>query len=242
MGGSARGPYYSLIVLTLLTMLTLPSLIPVIPLFADSEDNGEPRVDDLQVYLGYANSSPRYPKPPTFPDPWEGSSHVIFEGNGVGATLAYDSGAIRIDNPTSSTVTISSVTVDLPGSECNPAPYGCRPVHFDIWPHDIVIPADYTLILTQNSPQYSNMSNFDTSDRKFTDCDPSFWSPDDIHSPIITIETSSDQQTIIDTGHVLDRGGMDIAQCIGNESAPWTLVWPNEDNNNNSDDNSEESD
>lgn len=229
MGEAARGLHYSLAVLFLLTILTLPTVAPVTFLFAESEGNDEPEIGDLQVYLGYANSSPRYPKPPTFPDPWEDSSNVIFKGNGVGATLDYDSGAIRIDNPTSSDITISSVTVDLPGTECNPDPYGCRPFHFDIWPHDIVVPANYTLILTQNSPQYSNMSNFDTSDRNFTNCDPFFWSPDDIHSPIITIETPSDLQVIVDTGHVLDRGGMDVAHCIGNESAPWTLVWPMKD-------------
>lgn len=191
----------------------------------NQEDAYATGIDDLKIYLGYADVAPNF-NSTKFPDPWEGSPNTIFVGNGVGQTLDYDSGAIRIDNPTSSNITISSVTVDLPGTECNPAPYGCRPTHFDIWPRNIVIPGGQKLILTENSPQISNMSNFDSSDRNFTDCSRSYWSPPDIHDPLITITTPSESQIINDTGHILDRGGMDVPVCIGNESASWTPVWP----------------
>lgn len=199
--------------------------IPESPINLQAKGANDPGLNDLQVYLGYADVAPKFTSP-NFPNPWDGSPNVIFVGNGVGTTLDYDSGAIRIDNPTSSNMTISSVTVELPGIQCNPAPYGCRPVHFDIWPRDMVIPAGYKLILTENSPRNSNMSNFDTSDRNFTNCSPSYWSPPDFHDPLITITTPSESQVIDDTGHILDRGGMDVAICIGNESAQWTLVWP----------------
>lgn len=182
-------------------------------------------IDDLEIYLGYADVAPNF-NSTRFPSPWNGSPNTIFVGNGVGPTLDYDSGAIRIDNPTSSNITISSVIVDLPGTECNPPPYGCRPTHFDIWPHDIVIPAGHKLILTQDSPQSSNMSNFDSSDRNFTNCSRSYWSPADFHDPLVTITTPSESQVINDMEHILDTGGMDIGLCVGNESAPWTLVWP----------------
>ena len=173
-------------------------------------------IGDLRVYVGYANKQDA-----NFPNPWSASPNVIFVG-GVGP---YDTGAVRIDNPTASSITINSVKVDLPGTECFPPPYGCRPLHFDIWPRQITIPAGHKLILL------STTSEFDTSDRNFiTACDPRLWSPPDHHDPLVTITTPTETKVFNDSGHILDTGGMDIFVCTPSESEQWvqigTLVHP----------------
>ena len=77
--------------------------------------------------MGYAEDKEiETPNPSQFPVPWAGAPNTTFLGGTVPGqaacgTLAtcYDAGAIRLDNPGASPITVSSVSVDdhssLPG-------------------------------------------------------------------------------------------------------------------------------
>src|SRR6516225_3862663 len=109
----------------------------------------------LDVYVGYANTtikhaasqfpSPGSSLPAYFPDPWANSHNVMYDGKAW--PQFFDSGCVRIDNANPQAVTIGSITVDLPGTECSD--YGCRPVHFDRWPRNKVIPPGCKWIITE---------------------------------------------------------------------------------------------
>ena len=83
----------------------------------------------LSVSVAYAEDKEiETPDPAAFPVPWAGSPGVTFLGGTVPGqaacgtlTACYDAGAIRLDNPGTSPITVSRVTVDdhssLPGGK-----------------------------------------------------------------------------------------------------------------------------
>ncbi|HZR29627.1 MAG TPA: RHS repeat-associated core domain-containing protein [Terriglobales bacterium] len=184
--------------------LQLASLLnPSRSLFSDSalmmQSGSSGLSNTLAVSVGYAdNLRPN----PNFPVPWQGSPNVIFIGGGV-----FDAGAIRLDNLSNAALTIDKVTVDLG----RPGPF------FDIWQHGITIPPQNSLILTQDSGE-----NFDTSDFPIVDCGQPL-SPNETRIPKVSITIAGVTTDFLDTGHILDTGGFDLA-CRGNESLQWRAI------------------
>ena len=205
-----------------------------------------PDMPPLDVYVGYANTSnkgvtPPFPEPgsslpPNFPDPWADSPNVIYDGKPW--PRFFDSGCIRIQNPNAYAVTIDSITVDLPGTECSD--YGCRPVHFDRWPRNRAIPQGWSWIITE-MPGTTNLfppalypgavapnTWFDTSDYNVLPhgAGRDQWLPADHHDPLVTITTAGRVAIFEDRGHVLDWGGLDIfyVPTERTEAAQWAQV------------------
>src|ERR1700690_4415381 len=78
----------------------------------------------LLVSVGYAeDKETNNPNPAAFPAPWQGSPNTVFLGGPVvGQTqcgtlpTCFDTGAIRLDNPTASPIAVSDVSVDIHSS------------------------------------------------------------------------------------------------------------------------------
>ncbi|HEY6909571.1 MAG TPA: Ig-like domain-containing protein [Myxococcales bacterium] len=153
----------------------------------------------LGVYVGYADN---LRASPAFPVPWQGSPNVLF----IGSSSPFDAGAIRLDNPTASPVAVDSVVVDLQ----RPGPT------FNLW-GSFTIPPQSSAILTQTT-----QFNFDTSDFEIVGCGGTV-SAGDPRVPRVTVTAGGVSSAFLDTGHVLDTGGFDLA-CIGNESLQWRLI------------------
>ena len=176
------------------------------------------------VSVGYADSfhtfGPNCPVNPVgtvanFPNPWQGSNNVQFVGQtSTSATnpCGYDAGAIRIDNPTSQSLTIH-VTVDINGGDF--ATTG-KTFHYDLWGNQ-TLPSGKTLILTQFG---GNGDNFDTSDTQRGDICTNSGS-----IPLVHVTINGTTTTFHDTGQVLDTQGRDQFDCTGhNESHSWSKL------------------
>ena len=162
----------------------------------------------VSVFVGYADSLRANS---FFPNPWDGSANVSFQGCTGGCT--FDGGAIRIDNPTSGSLTVQQVMVTV-GSGCT----------FSIWPLNMSLPAGQTLILAQEgsgaSSGCSQGNLFDTSDAPSISC-----TPDGI-VPIVQVTINGITTSYSDTRQVLNTGGIDLASCPSgtNESHQWQIV------------------
>ncbi len=150
--------------------------------------------EPLATYVGYADGL--RPAGKIFPFPWKGSPGVTFVGSGT-----FDSGAIRFHNDSSAPITLESVTVDVGAN------------HFDIWPKNLMVPADEELILAQDSGE-----NLDTSDFSGSPC-----GVDNGVIPKVNVTVAGKTKTYSDTQQVLNTDGFDRA-CEGNESHAWELV------------------
>jgi RHS repeat-associated protein len=158
-----------------------------------------PTLSGLNVFVGYADN---LRSNPSFPTPWQGAPNTIF----IGCCPDYDGGALRLDNTTSSPMSISKVTVDLQ----RPGPT------WSLW-GTFTIPANGSAILTQTAYQ-----NFDTSDYGIVGCGGTV-SLTDTRVPKITITRAGQTASYLDSGHILDTFGYDLA-CKGNESLQWRPV------------------
>jgi RHS repeat-associated protein len=189
--------------------LFLLSLIGVIPgSFRPLSAAAAATYPPVTVYVAYADSLRANS---FFPNPWQGSSNVVFEG--CTGPCTFDAGAIRIDNPTSSSLTIQQATVDV-GAGCT----------FALWPSNLSLPPGQTLILTQEgsgaSSGCSQGNLFDTSDAPSISC-----TADGI-IPVVHITINGITTSYNDTRQVLNTGGFDLASCPSgtNESHQWQIV------------------
>ena len=153
----------------------------------------------LGVSVGYADNLRANSN---FPVPWQGSPNVMFLGGGV----SFDAGAVRLDNLSDAPLTIDSVVIDLG----RPGPT------FNLW-GSFTIPAHNSAILTQTAE-----FNLDTSDFPLVGCGQSL-SPNETRIPKVTVTIAGVGNTFLDTGHILDTGGFDLA-CEGNESLQWRPI------------------
>jgi RHS repeat-associated protein len=154
----------------------------------------------LEVFVGYADDL----RPsPSFPIPWQGSPNVLFIGN---RGNDFDSGAVRLDNTTDSPLVIDRVVVDLQ----RPGPV------FSLW-GSFTIPPHWSAILAQ-----TNGENFDTSEFTIVGCGGTV-SPNDPRRPKITVTIGGFSTSYLDTAHILDTFGYDLA-CLRNESLQWRAV------------------
>ncbi len=171
----------------------------------------------LNVYLGYADSL----RPnPNVPVPWQGSPQTVFVGH-ADSGGAYDSGAIRLDNTTASTVTLKDVTVVLHTVNNDGTGGPASGQTFDLWGANSIPPGASLVIAATGATD-----NFDTSDFPLngTSCtNPAGPTTNPPHL-MLTFADSS-QVTMTDTAHVLDTGGVDTANCPGgNESLQWRAL------------------
>jgi hypothetical protein len=143
----------------------------------------------------------------------------------------YDSGALQLQNSTTTPVDVASVTVTVntgTSSQCT----------IDIWPHNkMVIPAGGALVLAQTTARPPNCANaeqehflsvynFDSSETEITTCVV------DSHPAKITVTLSGGaRKTYTDSALVLTTGGKDPGKCAGtfglstsDETVPWTAT------------------
>ncbi|MDQ6883677.1 MAG: hypothetical protein M3077_05485, partial [Candidatus Dormibacteraeota bacterium] len=153
------------------------------------------QTNPLSVYVGYADGLRAAGS--IFPFPWLGSPGVNF----IGCCPAFDAGALRFDNSSSSAITLDSVTVDIGGN------------HFDLWGRNLTVPANQILMLSQTT-QY----NFDTSDFSGAGCGGNNGVIPKVNVTIAGVTTSYN-----DSNQILNTFGFDLA-CRGNESLSWQRI------------------
>ena len=159
-----------------------------------------PAFTNINVFVGYADD---LRAGASFPNPWQGSPGVLFIGSrGPG----WDTGAIRIDNTSDVSLHIDNVNVDMQ--------YGG--IHYNLW-GNFDIPAHQSAIVAQTSG-----NNFDSSDPGYLGCGQQV-SPTDPRIPKINITIGGQTASYLDTAHILDTFGYDLA-CIRNESLQWRPV------------------
>ncbi len=158
-----------------------------------------PGLEGVEVFVGYADN---LRSDPAFPTPWRGSPGILYLGGGG----SVDAGAIRLDNTSDAPITVDNVTVNLQ----RPGP------SFNLW-GSFTIPAHESAILTQ-----TRSFNFDTSDFALVGCGGKL-SPTDPRIPKISVTVGGITQSFLDTAHILDTFGYDLA-CKGNESLQWRPV------------------
>ncbi|HKV88416.1 MAG TPA: Ig-like domain-containing protein, partial [Candidatus Dormibacteraeota bacterium] len=168
----------------------------------------------LSVYVGYADGL--RPAGSIFPFPWSGSPNVTFYGCPL--PCQFDGGAIRIDNSGSTPAQIDSITVDIPFAVgVNDCP---GVTHFDIWPHNLTIPAGQIVVVGPEAPgtTCAGAAPFDTSDTSF------YCGPDTGVIPVVNVTSGGVTTSFNDTTQVLNTGGRDQADCGGNESLSWQRI------------------
>src|SRR5947209_2226565 len=178
-------------------------------------------ISGLSVSVGYAEDKHQSSlNPGAFPVPWSGSPNTIFLGNPVYGSSpcgtlphCFDGGAIRLDNTSSSDISIDNVSVDdhssLPGGKV-----------FNLW-GSFTVPAGKSVILAGNPPTNDpSYNNFDTSGAPKGNCTPI------TVAPTVTITIGGIPTTLVDSTHVLDTNGIDTESCSvqQNESIQWRHI------------------
>src|SRR5664280_2207158 len=173
----------------------------------------------INVSVGYAeDKETNNPNPAAFPVPWVGAPNTLFLGGTVPGqtacgtlTTCYDAGAIRLDNPGTADITVSSVSADIHSSI--PGGKTCN-----LW-GSFTVPAGKSVILTE-TPHTNNpgSDNFDTSGYPGNICTPV------TVAPTVTITIGGIATTLVDSTHVLDTGGIDRGYCGRNESIQWRPI------------------
>jgi hypothetical protein len=164
-----------------------------------------PPCPSLNVFVGYADTV--HP-PGHVPNPWKGFPNITF----LGDNGPYDAGAIRLDNPTSSSIAVSNVTVNSHGHV------------FSLW-GSFSVAAGASVILTQTENHCpggasGGCSNFDTSETG----SPCTQSPSPV-PPTVAITSGGVTATLSDNGHVLDTGGSNEEGCAeNNEFHEWVPI------------------
>jgi len=172
--------------------------------------------EPVAVYVGYYDTHHPGRLQPK-PDPWKGSSGVVFVGNSDSPSGGWDTSALRLDNLSGQTLSGVVVSVDI----------GSR--HYALWGTQS-IPAGGKLILAQTA-----MENFDGSDTNPAGCYSC--SPDDCLNkvqstvPVVRVTIGSTTTRYYDNQQVLNTRGVDAAGCPytgtrNDESHPWQRVVP----------------
>ena len=192
--------------------------------------------DDFTVFVGYADNL----RPSGFfPTPWLSDPKVVSQTTLPGT---FDSGAVRIDNTGTTSITITNFTVTLNGG---------APV-FGIWGPLTINPGQVGIFTQTGS------FNFDSSDfgpfgglppldlaptipgnNQIGGCSstsavlaaalPSEQAICQSHIPVVSFMENGTLITAKDTGHILDTGGWDFVNNgafgeDGNESINWNVI------------------
>jgi hypothetical protein len=177
------------------------------------------------VYVGYADSFRK--GEPSHPLPWRGGKGVMFRACNYfhpdrcpktkSGADRYDSGAVRIMNPSEASMTVTKVNVKIGSCTFRP------------WPKlNVTVPAGKQLIRAQTGgkPPCNTTRgnyNFDTSEtsKSCTTNDEEF--------PLVNMTINGQPFTFLDDSQVLNTGGVDPgAKRCGdhNETQPWEFISP----------------
>jgi Bacterial Ig-like domain (group 1) len=175
----------------------------------------------LSVSVAYAEDKETItPDPASFPVPWTGAPNTTFLGASVPGqtacgtlTTCYDTGAIRLDNPGPTAITVNRVSVD------DHTPLAGGKLFNNLW-GTFTVAAGRSVILAANPPATNpGYDNFDSSGFPAT-CTPI------TVAPTVTITVGGVASTLVDSTHVLDSGGIDAGSCSPkhNESIQWRPI------------------
>jgi len=178
----------------------------------------------LNVFAGYMDThtvgfSSKQPNPWPYTDPssFVGTPCPNYPNN----TTCWDASAVRLDNPGSTDVTGVHVVVVI-GSKT-----------YNLWPSSLTVKAHGMLVLTETGSQ-KNSANFDGSDFP-----PNAYNGGNTAScvnsgaiPAVKITISGATTTYLDSGQVLNGGGVDSGHCLNgkfvsgrmDESHPWAQI------------------
>jgi fibronectin type 3 domain-containing protein len=178
----------------------------------------------LNVFVGYFDTH-EFPFTANQPNPWPYKDPSSFDGTPCpkypNDTTCWDAGAIRLDNPGATDVTGVQGVVTV-GSET----YG-------LWGSSQTVKAHGTLVLTETGSS-QNSENFDLSDEP-----PNAYNGGLTAScansgaiPNVKITIGGTTTSYLDTGQVLNTGGVDGGHCLNgkfvsgrmDESRPWTQI------------------
>ncbi|EWT02522.1 autotransporter adhesin, partial [Intrasporangium oryzae NRRL B-24470] len=177
----------------------------------------------LDVFVGYMDthsvaSSTKQPKPWPYTDPtsYIGSPCPAYPNS----TTCWDAAALRLDNPGSVDVTGVHPVVKIGSSTYN------------LWGTNLTVKAHGTLVLTETGAQ--NSTNFDA-----TDFAPNAYNGGNTAScvnsgaiPDVQITFGGSTTSYLDSGQVLNGGGVDSGHCVNgsfvsgrlDESHPWVQI------------------
>jgi hypothetical protein len=186
------------------------------------------------VYVGYADQAASdHGSPSGHPKPWKGEAGVAFVGCGYGGkdlcprdngADVYDAGAIRLDAPAGSALTITGASVTV------------GPCRYNPWPGlNKTVRAGGKLILTQTGKHQCTtdkreQDNFDTSESflkspQYTTFQKTKKCSNDGYIAEITLTINGQSVTLNDRGQVLNTGGSDTDICEKkSEFRAWTLI------------------
>lgn len=172
----------------------------------------------FNIYVGYADG---IRAGAFFPNPWYGDSSVQYF---IGNDSSPDSGAIRIENTGATAIVINGLTVTTRPS--------ASPTTYNIWNGAIGV----GLILNPGMNAIFDQTtyyNFDTSEDVLVaanlvdNCSTGLTAATALcvnNAPQVNVNIDAGgSTTYLDTGHVLDTGGFDLA-TFGNESLQWRLI------------------
>src|SRR5258708_6812857 len=181
----------------------------------------------LNVFVGYMDTH-SVPSSTKQPSPWPYKDPASFVGspcpNFPNSTTCWDASAVRVDNPGSTDVTGVHVVVDM-GSEI-----------YNLWGSSLTVKAHGMLVLTEVGGQ--NVANFDGSDFP-----PNAYNGGNTAScansgaiPDVKITIGGVTTTYLDSGQVLNGGGVDSGHCLNgtfvsgsmDESHPWVQIGSSE--------------
>jgi len=173
-----------------------------------------PPPDSIAVYAGYYDDHhPGDPQPK--PDPWKGSSGVVFVGKPDNKSGGWDTSTVRVDNLSGETLSGVVVKVDI-GSH-----------RFALWGTQS-IPAGGTLVVAQTA--YANFDGSDLNPAGCYGCNSKLCQTS-VSSTVPVVHVTVDGKTydFADTGQVLNTHGVDSAGCPAtgqrnDESIGWRLL------------------
>jgi fibronectin type 3 domain-containing protein len=177
----------------------------------------------LNVFVGYMDTH-SVPVSSKQPSPWPYTDPTSYAGSPCpkypNDTTCWDASAVRLDNPGSTDATGLHVVVDIGGST------------YDLWGSSLTVKAHGMLVLTETGSQ--NSTNFDGSDYP-----PNAYNGGNTAScansgaiPTVKITIAGATTTYVDSGQVLNGGGVDSGHCLNgafvsgrmDESHPWAQV------------------
>jgi hypothetical protein len=148
------------------------------------------------------------------PSPWKGGSNVVFVGNPDGSSGGWDTSAIRVDNLSGSSASIT-VTVDI-GSH-----------HYALWGARSV-PNGSKLILAQTA--FANFDGSDDNPAGCYGCDPKLCLKSISSAiPVVTVTIGAKTTKYYDNHQILNTHGVDGAGCPytgtrNDESSQWVEI------------------
>ena len=198
---------------TRIVLICLIGVLPVVPA-APAGASGF-----VNIFVGYADTLRGASA--QFPTPWEGSPGVTYQGCSPSADCSFDAGAVRIENGTEASQTITDVKVNV--DTCT----------YDLWTFPVILAPGNDLILTQTisggTDGCQTDGSMDTSDvgPGGVAWDDGNCNPDGILPTVDVTVAGLGTTTSTDSGQVLNTGGVDGYYCStvsSNESQSWTPI------------------